>query len=121
MSDPQSESVLDPDVIGALLALEDDGAPGLFNELVDLFVSDTPARLESLSKAVAGSDLRTIEEVAHSLKSSCGNLGAMGLSALFRDIEALGREQTIDGVAELFAKSQAEYALVEKALRDART
>ncbi len=116
MTDRQ-EPVLDPDVIESLRALESEGEPGLLEELVELFLSDTPPRMRNLELAVTSGDARTVEEIAHSLKSSCGNLGAASLSVLFRQIEALGRGQDLDGVDALVAESNAEFRRVEDALR----
>lgn len=113
----RNEPVLDPDVIEGLRSLESDGEPGLLVELVDLFLSDTPPRMRNLEVALKSGDARTVEEIAHSLKSSCGNLGAASLSALFREIEALGRGRQLDSVPSLVAKSNAEFRRVEDALR----
>jgi HPt (histidine-containing phosphotransfer) domain-containing protein len=58
-----------------------------------------------------------LERAAHALKSSSANLGALGLSALFRDIESAGREKDLSRAASLVARTSGEFARVQAALR----
>jgi signal transduction histidine kinase/DNA-binding response OmpR family regulator/HPt (histidine-containing phosphotransfer) domain-containing protein len=118
-SNPMSETspVLDPSVIAALRELGGEDDPGLFIELVNMFLADTPERMRTLSEAMEKGDPRALEHAAHALKSSSANLGALGLSGLFRDIEAAGREKDLSRAAPLVARTQPEFAKVEAALR----
>lgn len=116
MSQHSRETVLDPDVIEGLKALDVDGG-GLLSELVDLFLDDTPTRLETLRSALHSGDTRVVEESAHSLKSSCGNLGALRLADLFKRIEELGRRGDLNEVEGLVNETANEYQRVEDALR----
>ncbi|MEQ1892838.1 MAG: response regulator, partial [Planctomycetota bacterium] len=111
------EIVLDPDVIASLRELGGEDDPGLFIELVQLFLSDTPERMQQLSGALAESDPGALERAAHALKSSSANLGAMRLSALFRDIETAGREKDLGRAKSLVERSNQEFARVQQALR----
>ena len=113
----ERQPALDSDVIEGLRSLETEDTPGLFAELVELFLSDTPPRLGELAEAMAARDASRIEAVAHSLKSSCGNLGALGLADLFRQIETLGRDASLEDVPSLVAESDQEFQRVEDALR----
>ena len=113
----ESHPVLDPGVIASLRELGGDDDPGLFIELVNLFLADTPERLRALSEAMEHRDPTALERAAHALKSSSANLGALELSALFRDIEAAGREKDLSRAAKLVARTQPEYQRVEAALR----
>ena len=108
---------LDPEVIESLKALSDDGDPELFRELVELFLTDTPARFADLESATADGDADAIQALAHSLKSSCGNLGALNLSNLFKEIETAARELRLDGAPALVQQSREELGKVETELR----
>lgn len=116
MSEPHPNPVLDSDVIQELKDL-DDGGTGLLEELAELFLTDTPQRLERLHTALEAGDSRCIEEVAHSLKSSCANIGALSLSTLFRELETLARGGEIDGAADIVARSLAEFDKAREALQ----
>ncbi len=114
--DNPSEQVLDPEVIECLKELGGEDDPGLFAELVDMFLHDTPERLTALQTALASDDIKEIERVAHSMKSSCGNLGAMGLADLCFQIEMAGRNGTVDDLKSLVERSDDEYQRVRSAL-----
>jgi CheY-like chemotaxis protein/HPt (histidine-containing phosphotransfer) domain-containing protein len=111
------QPVLDQGVIASLRELGGEDDPDLFIELVNLFLSDTPERLRALSEAMERRDPTALERAAHALKSSSANLGALELSALFRDIEAAGREKDLSRAAPLVARSRSEFERVEVALR----
>ena len=115
MSD--SQPVLDHGVIASLRELGGEDDPGLFVELVNMFLEDTPERMRALSEAMEHSDPLGLERAAHALKSSSANLGALGLSGLFRDIEAAGREKDLTRAASLVARSRSEFERVQAALR----
>ena len=116
MSD--SQPILDKGVIASLRELGGDDDPGLFIELVNMFLSDTPERMRALSEAMEKRDPTALERAAHALKSSSANLGALGLSGLFRDIEAAGRSKDLSRAEPLVARTRPEFAKVEKALRE---
>ena len=51
----------------------------LLSELVGIFVEDGPKRLHAIRVALTASDVRQVEQVAHSLKGSASILGATQL------------------------------------------
>lgn len=116
---PMSEAhpVLDKNVITSLRELGGEDDPGLFMELVNMFLSDTPERMRVLNEAMDQHDALALERAAHALKSSSANLGAVNLSGLFRDIEAAGREKDLLRAAPLVALARPEFERVEAALR----
>jgi len=105
------------DVIEGLKELGGEDDPGLFGELVDLFLHDTPPRLETIGEAIASRNGKAVEVAAHALKSSCGNLGAMDLADLCRKIEAGGREESLDAVESLIDCARGEFERVSEALK----
>ena len=107
---------LDADVISSLRELGGDD-PSVFVELVALFLEDTPPRIAALEAAVASGSAADLEAAAHALKSSCGNLGALRLAALFKDLEACGHSADVESAASLVARSKSEFHRVEEALR----
>jgi len=113
----QTEQILDHEVIAALRELGGDDDPGLFVELVNLFLDDAPERIRSLRESLDKKDPTMLAQAAHALKSSSANLGAVGLSALFRDIEAAGRDKDLQRAASLVARTRPEFERVEAALR----
>jgi CheY-like chemotaxis protein/HPt (histidine-containing phosphotransfer) domain-containing protein len=111
------DNSLDPEVIATLRDLGGDD-PSIFNELVELFLSDTPPRIRALEAALESGNPKDLEAAAHALKSSSGNLGAYVLSGLFKELESCGRSKDLDAAAPLVAQSREEYHRVEVALRE---
>ena len=111
------DDVLDSQVIASLRELGGEDDPGLFVELVQLFLDDTPTRMEDLVNAFENADADGLERAAHALKSSAANLGATVLSTLFREIESAGREKDLGRAESLLAESRKEFARVEDALK----
>ncbi len=72
--------VLDMSAIDALRDLRDDGDDDLLAELIDLFLADAPQRMSALAAAIDSKDWEGVASWAHSLKGSCGSLGAMHAS-----------------------------------------
>lgn len=114
----KDDEVLDSDVIDSLRELGGEDDPELLAELVGLFLSDTPKRIDELLTAVASDDLQGMERAAHALKSSAANLGAMNFSELFRSIESAGRSEDMETARPLVARCQGEFQSVEAALRE---
>jgi two-component system, sensor histidine kinase and response regulator len=117
MHDNHDDQVLDMEVVAALRELGGDDDPELFAEFVTLFLEDTPPRLQALIEGLQSTDANAVRQSAHALKSSTANLGAMGLSELFRAIEVAGREGDLERAAPLIEESGHEYQRVEDALR----
>ncbi|HWR88967.1 MAG TPA: Hpt domain-containing protein, partial [Dissulfurispiraceae bacterium] len=57
-----------------------------------------------------------IHRTAHALKSSSANVGAMRLSALFKEMEAAGRLKSLTETAHLLGRIESEYKVVRAAL-----
>lgn len=111
-SSPDLDGVVDAETIESLKSLCDPGDLTLFHDLIDTFLSDSPARLEAAQAAVAAGDAEGMERAAHGLKSSSANMGALGLASLCKQIEMLGRSGQVAGAAELVARARSEFERV---------
>lgn len=111
------QPLLDLEVVQSLKELGGPEDPGLFAELVEMFLRDTPPRIQAMLEASTKGDPMALARAAHSMKSSCGNLGAMSLAQLCQAIEAGGRQGDIEAVRSLVQRSSEEYQKVAQALR----
>ena len=59
----------------------------LMREVVNALVSDASQQIENLRGAVGRSDAKECRRLAHALRGSCGNVGAVALAALSSTIE----------------------------------
>jgi HPt (histidine-containing phosphotransfer) domain-containing protein len=69
-----------------------DGDVDLLRELVAMCKHDFSVKLPALIRAVNGNDAAAVKELAHSIKSAFGNLGATRAFEAARDLEKAGRE-----------------------------
>jgi two-component system, sensor histidine kinase and response regulator len=64
-----------------------DDYPEIADRLVALFADTTPPLLEQLTNAVHSSDDEAVRRLAHKLKGSCENVGAVRMAVLCRQLE----------------------------------
>jgi len=83
--------VLDRSVLSGLRELQEEDEGDILGELVGLFLADVPPQLVTLGEAARAGDARSVERIAHSLKDSCGNMGAARLGAVCAELGELGR------------------------------
>jgi signal transduction histidine kinase/CheY-like chemotaxis protein len=82
---------LDPAPLEQLRRLEASTGRSILREVVDTFLAETPQRLAKLREALSDGDGEALALFAHSLKGSSGQLGAVRLASLCRELEAAGR------------------------------
>ncbi|GJM20941.1 MAG: hypothetical protein DHS20C15_08560 [Planctomycetota bacterium] len=107
---------LDTAPLEELRAFSEDDGPDLLSELIDIFLDDTPPRLDALLECVKGGDPVGTRENAHALKSSCAQLGALHLSEMCKQLESMGREEQLDGALPLAEEALFEFGFVKEAL-----
>ncbi|MCF3651953.1 Hpt domain-containing protein [Synoicihabitans lomoniglobus] len=88
-----TDQIIDQEAIENLRALDDgDGEDSFLKEVIEIFVSDTPERINELRTSFAADDQVTFTRAAHSIKGSSSNVGAIILGRLAKDLEADSRE-----------------------------
>lgn len=92
------------------------GDAGFVDELIAVFFLDTPPILESLRSAVIAERPDGVHRHAHTLKSSSAVFGASRLSALCREVEAIGRSGQAIEALERVAEIEQEYLRVKSEL-----
>ncbi|MFI5395867.1 MAG: Hpt domain-containing protein [Candidatus Binatia bacterium] len=101
-----------PDI---LERLEDDHE--LLQELAQLFLQDLPLRLVEIRDAVASRNARALQQSAHALKGSAGNLAAGAVFEVSKRLEQMGREGDLTHSDEAYALLQIEVARLTVALQ----
>jgi HPt (histidine-containing phosphotransfer) domain-containing protein len=87
---PPDLPLVDEAVLAELLASTGDD-PAFVRELLETYLSETPAQIAAITAAIEADDAAELVRPAHTLKSSSATLGAMRLSALGRELEMTGR------------------------------
>src|ERR1044072_5497069 len=107
---------IDASALDQMRMLEVKGEPDFFASLIELFFEDAQSHIEDLRQAAAEGDAPLLAKKAHSLKSSCGNLGAKKMTAICNEIEAIGRQDSVEGAAALVKELAEEFIRVRRLL-----
>jgi HPt (histidine-containing phosphotransfer) domain-containing protein len=103
-------------VLAGLRELQEEGEPDILAELGELFLEDVPPQLEALREATEGGDASSVERVAHTLKGSCGNMGALKMAAICAELEDIGHSGELERAPAFVERLEAEFARVRRAL-----
>jgi CheY-like chemotaxis protein/HPt (histidine-containing phosphotransfer) domain-containing protein len=106
----------DPLDRSVILGLRELGGPELLTELGGLFLEDVPSQLEALREAIEGGDAASVERVAHTLKGSCGNMGATRMSTICAELQDVGHSEELERAVVLVERLGAEFGRVRAAL-----
>ena len=110
--------VFDKQIIEEFELVMGDDSIDMVRDLINLFFEDTPRLLGHFRQAVREKNARLLRQTAHSLKSSSGFLGAMELSALCKELEAIGRKDTVEGATEIVAQAEQSFQAVKAILEN---
>jgi len=86
------------------------------DKAIQPFLEDTPGYLAELDEALFNNDLASMRRLAHSIKGSAGNLGALNLATLARQIEERTQDGFLPEGEDALEALKAEFFLVRKVL-----
>jgi signal transduction histidine kinase/CheY-like chemotaxis protein len=95
-----------------------DGDEALLQELLQIFLEESPKQLTGLQQAIDTANFEQMERTAHSLKGELGYLGLPEAAEKAKELERMGREHTLQPAADLFPIFSAEISAVVSAIRD---
>jgi signal transduction histidine kinase/CheY-like chemotaxis protein/HPt (histidine-containing phosphotransfer) domain-containing protein len=103
------EESLDRAVLEAVLPPDPDLRLPLLADVLTIFRSETPTRLDAIRQAIESGDTSELIGLAHSLKSSCHGLGASRMSALCAALELHGRSGFLAGAGAALRQLTEEF------------
>jgi CheY-like chemotaxis protein len=83
-------------------------------ELLETFCESMSENLVKLEKAIADSNYRELEKIAHFIKGSSSNLGIPSIADISYELEQMGRNQQMDNATILFNRMQDLFSQVQK-------
>jgi PAS domain S-box-containing protein len=89
-------------------------------ELIDTFGQDARQLIATLRRALADADVDGFRRAAHSLKSTSETLGATGLAALARELEAMARAGSLTGAGDRVEQIADRYESAARTLEELR-
>ncbi len=113
---PETPAGLDPERLAQLRAiLVTGGGASVFAAVVEAFVTDTAERLGALRQAVSRGDAQAAQQIAHTLRGSCANLGASRMAEVAQALERMAGE-TMAGAHPLVEQLEHAFRGVQAAL-----
>jgi two-component system sensor histidine kinase/response regulator len=97
------------------------GDESLAAEVIGLFMTDCPRRLEAIRTAIDRQDVDQLRVAAHTLKGLAGNVAAGRLIEASRILEQIGTDGLISESKAAWLHLSAEAALVVELLQQVRT
>ncbi len=77
--------------------------------LLETFIEDSKSKVTDLSKALEHGDANIIRRVAHSLKGSCKNVGAIAMALLCEEMEHKAKEEILEPLPNLYSQLDAAF------------
>lgn len=108
-----AEEAIDQTLLAELRELGEDFVQGAIAE----YLTEAPTLLDAMQKAIAGQDAASLQQAAHTLKSTSRLVGAIALSHHCQSLEALARNSQFTEAEALWQAAQQEYAQVVVALQ----
>jgi HPt (histidine-containing phosphotransfer) domain-containing protein len=87
-----------------------------FLEIVELFLETAQTDIDRLRHALSSGDIQSINEAAHSLKGSAGNLGFMEIYRLSKEIESATRQNTLEHIGPVLESIEKVKETIQAAL-----
>jgi PAS domain S-box-containing protein len=114
---PAPDGVLDAGALDRLRELDPSGENHLLERVMKAFDTSLERLLPQLQDAQASHDLTGIRHVVHTLKSSSASIGALKMSQICAEIEAMVRREATQGMDDRIVALQAEVVIVVAATR----
>jgi two-component system sensor histidine kinase/response regulator len=88
------------------------GDEDLLNEMVEIFLSDSPKLLGRMEQALSLGDSSKLELAAHSLKGELQYLGVIEAIGQAQQLEIAGRDGELEGAEDLLASLRDRLVLI---------
>ncbi|RIH86063.1 response regulator [Calidithermus roseus] len=114
-----AEVELDPAALEELRALAG-GDSAFLSELVETFLKDGLALIQSLQQALEADNAAGVRMAAHTLKSGSAQFGVRGLAELCKELEERGKAGLLEGAGALLERVRLEFERVRPSLQALR-
>jgi HPt (histidine-containing phosphotransfer) domain-containing protein len=91
----------------------------VYAEVAHLFLVDVPIHLSALHAAIAGADSEAVRQIAHRLRGSALEMGALRMAPVCADIEQAARAGSIEHAAAQAHSLDCEFAAARRDLEQA--
>ena len=107
---------VDLNILRNLEKLQIEGEASIVKNIIDAYLKGSQALVDGLRQMHTANDFKSLQQSAHSLKSSSANVGAMHLSTMSKDLEMNCKNNMLDNISHLVASIETEFPLVKEIL-----
>jgi signal transduction histidine kinase/ligand-binding sensor domain-containing protein/CheY-like chemotaxis protein len=115
-STPSGEPTLDGATLDALRALPRSGAKDMLEHIGELYLLDSRELIASIEESLAAGNSADLARAAHAWRSYNGNVGALGLARLCRELEDTARQSNFAAAHEIYEQIRALHVRVRDEL-----
>jgi signal transduction histidine kinase/ligand-binding sensor domain-containing protein/CheY-like chemotaxis protein len=115
-ADPAAELLLDRATLEALRTLPRRGAQGMLGRVAAAYGADSQRLLGSLAQAIEAGERGALARAAHAWRSCNGNVGALALVELCRELERCAGGGDMPAARDLLARARVLYMRVSAEL-----
>jgi len=115
-ADPAAELLLDRATLEALRTLPPRGSEPILDRVAGAYVVNSERLLAALAQAIEAGERGALARAAHAWRSCNGNVGALALVEVCRELERCARGGDMLGARDLFAAARALYGRVSAEL-----
>ncbi len=90
-----SKTILDLKTLNEWQQIDPENWRTMVVELIDIYLSSASTRHKNLQEAWSQRNFKDVSAIAHALKSSCGNVGAVLAQTLLNEIEEALEEKDV--------------------------
>jgi histidine phosphotransfer protein HptB len=80
---------------------------GEAGDIIELFINSVPDSMQELKQSCDDKEFKIIERIGHSLKSSAGSFGLLGIADIAEAIENQAIKESISEIEQLVQKLEA--------------
>jgi HPt (histidine-containing phosphotransfer) domain-containing protein len=114
---PPAVPLLDGATLDALRALPRNGVKDMLTHIGELYLMDSRALIAAIEKSLEESSGAELARAAHAWRSYNGNVGAVGLAQLCRELEDAARSGNFTAARAVYAQIQALHHRVRDELQ----
>lgn len=105
-----STPTIDLKALDAIRALQRPNKPDVLASVLRKYLDNSRDSVEALRDALRANDPARLQAVAHRLKSSSAQLGALGLATRCKELELMGANKNLIDADRVLVELQSEYA-----------
>ena len=100
---------MDLKALEGIRALQRPSRPDVLASVLRKYLDNSRESVDALRDAIRANDPIALEAIAHRLKSSSAQLGAIAVAACCKELESMGNKKNLVDADRMFAQLESDY------------